>query len=93
MKIRVGFVSNSSSSSFAIHLSDISAEQLQLILNVKEEQKKTYELDEYGEYDIDSWNVKVESGYVKGSTFMDNFSMSDYFDEIGVDKSKVVWDD
>ena len=88
MKTRNGFVSNSSSSSFVINLEDISAKQLKLIQSHQIEGKKL----DIPWADTDFWDVTVTETTVEGSTFMDNFSMSDFLDEIGVYPKVVQWD-
>ncbi len=82
MKIRTGFVSNSSSSSFSIQLDDLSARQLQKIQDHHKE---------ISEDSMDNaWAITVGS-VVHGSTFMDNFDMRDYLENIGIDMDKVEW--
>lgn len=88
MKHRNGFVSNSSSSSFVIKLTDITGDQLDKILN-----HATVGVDMNLDYaDTDYWNVGVENGNVYGDTNMDNFSMNEFLDLIGVPASAVKWD-
>jgi len=90
VKRRFGFVSNSSSSSFTISLEDISASQLQKILDPDYE-SQGYVKDSYFPY---TWYTSVDkdSNIVKGDTGMDNFSMHDYFNHLGVDKEVVTWE-
>jgi len=87
VKIRQGFVSNSSSSSFVLSLNLISGYQLQKIL---EPDYSSQYLD-----DQDRWFVEVEdlTQTVKGYTSQDNFSMADYFTQIGVNPSLASWSD
>jgi hypothetical protein len=70
MKIRNGFVSNSSSSSFVINLDDISAKQLHLIR------------DHYLKAGDDSWIIKVNENNIHGYTDMNNFDMDEYLREV-----------
>ena len=80
MKIRNGFVSNSSSSSFIIPLHKITDEQKQMIYNhisIGEEIDK--KLKEQGippvyEY-YEDWNIKEDDFAVWCSTSMDNFDL------------------
>lgn len=92
MKVRNGFVSNSSSSSFIINLDDISARQLQQIEDHKNSNMyKKYYGDDY----YQCWFVFVheEEGVVRGNTPMDNFDMEEYLESIGIVMDKVKWGD
>jgi hypothetical protein len=73
MKIRTGFVSNSSSSSFAIIKKELT-----------EEQKK--ELLEYSksEENEDGWNITEEEFFIRGYTIMDNNSISELFKKLTI---------
>lgn len=86
MKIRSGFVSNSSSSSFVLSLSEITPAQYLAIMNNK------YDDQPYSNVG-DAWDIEVTETEIRGSTFMDNYSMSEFFEKIGVDDSKVKWDE
>ena len=95
MKVRNGFVSNSSSSSFVLNKNDISAMQAELIRNHGEEGEK------YGiQYCTDTWSIHEDGELMEGYTSMDNFDMESFMKRIGVDMSKVKfgghmsdWDD
>ena len=82
MKIRNGFVSNSSSSSFTIKVTDLTGEQLFKILNNNED-------------DADSWRVENDTldgkDIIHGTTTMDNYSWYDYLKKIGVNDSIIDW--
>lgn len=78
MKIRNGFVSNSSSSSFMIHDVDVTFEQRLLI--------------EYAcQLMITGWTCERTYGTTIGYTDMDNFDMGEYMEKIGVPSDKIRW--
>lgn len=81
MKLRFGFVSNSSSSSFVIKVKDITGKQLAEILT------NDYTDQPFG----DSWDIECNKCVVKGSVFMDNYSMRKFLDKIGVNPDVVEW--
>jgi hypothetical protein len=78
MKIRNGFVSNSSSSSFIIPKSALSAAQIDKIKNYGTAGAL------YGAPDS-GWDIKEDKHTIRGSTYMDNFDMDQYLIDIGVD--------
>ena len=103
MKIRTGFVSNSSSASFVIKKKDLTAEQADSIVNYREVARKmggygkpTGDLDKddgiYGWID-DFWQIEVTTDEVKGYTSMTNFSMRAFLEDLGVPYNKIEYDD
>ncbi|MCK9428945.1 MAG: hypothetical protein M0R17_02905 [Candidatus Omnitrophica bacterium] len=92
MKTRIGFVSNSSSSSFIIGRSNITNSQIIKIQNHIEIDKQAgYKC---GCYDDDlnfQWDITVTDDFVEGYVFMDNFDMYKYLSLIGIDQDKVEW--
>jgi len=78
MKIRIGFVSNSSSASFVIDKRTISQDQLNKILNHKDSDL------EYA--DSDAWELEDGLNYLRGSTIIDNFDMRNFLKSIGIKK-------
>jgi hypothetical protein len=72
MKTRLGFVSNSSSSSFIIKKDILTDHQYNLLLNHKDFIDERYKDDEW-EIDITS-----DKTYIIGRVDMDNFCMEDF---------------
>ena len=88
MKIRYGFVSNSSSSSFMISKHEISAYQLCQIVDYQTECEK-YNMSCNSE---DAWSIDTNSPNVKGTTWMDNFDMRKFLQHIGIKSDVIKWD-
>jgi len=82
MKIRNGFVSNSSSASYSIPLKILSEMQIEAI-------KKHSELGEmFGiPYADDRWQVIIGVDNIKLDTSMDNFDMETFLEYIGIEGS------
>ena len=81
MKIRSGFISNSSSSSFIINYCDttsITMEQLRKILN-------------YPSHIYLKWNFDDKNGAIIGTTTGDDGQMKQYLEDIGVDEALIMW--
>jgi len=90
MKLRQGFVSNSSSSSFLVLKDYISVKQMEKIENHIELGKKMGM--EYAE-EHDRWSIEDQVDRIKLSTTMDNFDMGEFLDRIGVPEEAVEWRD
>jgi hypothetical protein len=90
MKVRVGFVSNSSSSSFLINKKHLTARQIELIKDhlIYGKQLGIQYCDEYNE-----WEIREYDNMIGGDTMMDNFDMHYYLEEIGIADEHIKWDD
>jgi hypothetical protein len=97
MKIRSGFVSNSSSSSFVIPLEFLSALQYKAIVGDREKIAKRLiregKLDENFFLGNDLWSISEDATWLRGDTCMDNFDMRAYLAALGVDEQLVSWED
>lgn len=99
MKNRIGFVSNSSSSSFILFKDILSDKQLDMVMNydkwitfLKEIDNVTFN-DKFDYYHSDPWRIYENEDYIFGETSMDNFDISEYFDYIKIDQKYLKWDD
>ena len=95
MKIRNGFVSNSSSSSFVIAMDKVSDLQLEAIHNHSEIQKNLpQELKDIFDLEFeDSWGIDKKGQFLTGTTMMDNFNMVGFLKMIGIDDRDISWDE
>jgi hypothetical protein len=85
MKIRQGFVSNSSSCSFIIPKKFLTEEQLDLIRNHQTCGE---------EYAADwAWELEETDEVIKAETSMDNFDFLSYLDKIEVKRKYIEIDD
>ena len=77
MKVRNGFVSNSSSSSFVIDRNYVSSQTLGDIIGHADIAKE------------DAWIITTTNTTVKCSTHMNNFDLREYVKELGVPESAI----
>ena len=80
MKIRLGFVSNSSSSSFVVNLDLFSPKLLREISN------QNLNLEEYEKWDID---INYEKNLFEAFTIMDNFNLKDFLIKKGIPSEEI----
>ena len=94
MKIRNGFVSNSSSSSFIIRKSNLTERQIEQIYDhidsAIELAANDHNYKEFGYCETsDAWSVDEKEETIFVSTFMDNFDMGGFLKAIGIDKNDI----
>ena len=96
MKLRHGFVSNSSSSSFAVKKKDLTEDQIKAIRDhikyANEHEIKCGKCGENRHESRDSWNIYENDREMGGDTLMDNFYMHLFLSAIGVDLTRVDLD-
>ncbi len=85
MKIRQGFVSNSSSSSFVINKGFLTPLQIEQIQNHRELGIQLGMMNSQTDY----WVIDENEFELLGHTSLDNFNMSEFMKKIGVKMSKV----
>lgn len=97
MKYRLGFVTNSSSSSFIIskyYLTPQQIDQIKDYINVAESvvggTEDSLGYTEFGWLDED-FGIEENEKFIGGSTWMDNFDMYAFLDYIKVPQEKVKW--
>lgn len=88
MKIRNGFVTNSSSSSFIIAKKHLTEKQVQAIVKHRELGEKLHL-----QYPEDYWDIEQDDDFITGYTSMDNFDMQEFLEIINVPMGKVNWSD
>ncbi len=86
MKIRTGFVSNSSSSSFVIGKAHLTELQIKLI----HKHAEIGDVETGDESDV--WSITEDEIRIHGFTIMDNFDMSTYLKDIGVKAEHIRWE-
>lgn len=108
MKIRNGFVSNSSSSSFVVNKTNLSLKQIDMIVNYDKyakqyiakcknypykDTKKLKEIEELFKWYDKGWDVTEDKVEIRGETIIENFDFSEYLDKIvKVDRKYITYE-
>jgi len=91
MKIRNGFVSNSSSSSFIVKKEGLNELQIYAIHNhIEMVNKMIFPEWTAEEHPDGAWNVKEHDNIIELSTGMDNFDMEFFLKKIGVPRENII---
>lgn len=92
MKIRNGYVSNSSSASFVIPLDMLCDCKIDSIHNHVQEAQKHKAYYDFGDVE-DGWSITQEEHYILGYCVMDNFDMHTFLhDYLKIPGNVVKWD-
>ena len=86
MKVRMDYVTNSSSSSFIISKKYLDEDQIEAIRNHSELGEKLGFC-----WCEDAWDIDENENYISGYTWMDNFDMYDFLKAIDVSPKLADW--
>ncbi len=96
MKIKIDFITNSSSASFTILRSDLTPLQEILIIDHIEAATMFLKKDptiDFGWLNAgDEWSITVTEDKIEGDCSMDNFCMTEFLNKIGVPDEKIDYD-
>ena len=87
MKVRYGFVSNSSSSSFVLNKAMCTDEQLEAVRD-----HVNYAEKHFFDFDDDWWEITEKDSEIRGFTWMDNFDMERFMERLGIPGEAVEFD-
>lgn len=89
MKIRLDYVTNSSSSSFIVAKKYLTENQIN---GIHRHMFLGQKLGVGYSYDIqDTWDIEENDDFITGHTFLDNFDMYELLKTISVPMDKVIW--
>ena len=86
MKVRSDFVTNSSSSSFIISKKYLDNNQIEAIRNHSSLGEKLGL-----RWCEDAWDIEENENYISGYTWMDNFDMYEFLEEIDINPNSADW--
>ena len=90
MKIRIGFVSNSSSSSFIINKKNLNEHQLESIRNHKDDINEFQKEVGYECSEGDAYSIIESDEYIVGTTSMDNYQIELLIEKENINGLKFV---
>lgn len=97
MKIKIEFITNSSSASFTILKKNLSTIQVDLIKNHIRE-SNNFLIHRGPQHELfnspgDAWHIIETEDSIEGDTSMDNFNMHWFLKKIGIDDQHIKFDD